>query len=524
MKKIFVFLVLFSSGLTAQQAAITASYFGNTIEGSTMKEHVYTLASDEFEGRETGTEGNMIAAKYIANQLASYGIPPLENKGDYYQEVAFTVFKWQEIDLSTSGQPAEHLKDYYAIPQRFPVVEEPIYINSMVFLGYGIDDPAYSDFEGVNVRGKHLLVYGGEPRIDEERFRISGTDKPSSWSYNSALKVKAAKKAGAASIWIIEERFGPMASYARRKLLNGSVQMVTPEQLKEYIPNVIISSTFGQKIAGEKVKKIIRLRDKITATGKSKHTKIPVDLKLTPKHLIESTPSVNVLGFIEGIDPELKNEIVILTAHFDHLGKRGNDIFNGADDNASGTSGILEIAQAFAIAKEKGAGPKRSVLCMLVTGEEKGLLGSEYYVENPVFPLENTVAEINIDMIGRADKLHPDSNYVYIIGANRLSTELHEINESANEQFTKLNLDYTYNEENDPNRYYYRSDHYNFAKNGIPSIFYFAGSHPDYHRHTDTPDKIMYDRAATIARLAFYTAWELANRADRIKVDVIGKS
>lgn len=523
MKKHLIWCLFGATAVTAQDASIPAT-LANTIEGATIKEHVYYLASDQLEGRETGTEGNMVAAQYIADQFASYGIPPLQQTGDYFQDVDFTVFKWADIGLMVSGDTVKHLEDFFSIPQRFPQQQKPLEISEMLFLGYGIDDPKYSDFEGVDVRGKHLLVYGGEPRVNEETYLISGTEKPSEWSYNASLKSAAAKKAGAASIWVIEERFREMASYARRYMLNGAIQMGSADQINEYLPHAVLSSTLGQEIAGKKVNKIIRLRDKITKTGKPQHTKVPVDLKLSVVHDIKSTPSVNVLGYIEGTDPALADQLVIVSAHFDHLGKRGNDIYNGADDNASGTSGVLEIAQAFSIAKEKGYGPKRSVLCMLVTGEEKGLLGSEYYVGNPVFPLENTVADVNIDMIGRMDKEHTDSNYVYVIGSDRMSTELHEINETVNRQYIKMELDYTYNQEDDPNRYYYRSDHYNFAKNGIPAIFYFAGTHPDYHRHTDTPEKIMYPRAATIAQLAFHTAWELANRKDRIQVNVTGKS
>ncbi len=519
MKKLILFFAFCTTSIVAQESSISAA-LAKTIDGATLKEHVYTLASDAYEGRETGTEGNTKAATYIADQFASYGIPPLQSTGTYYQNVDFTVFKWDTIALSISGQSSEHLSEFFAIPQNFPITDKPIDISSMVFLGYGIDDPAYSDYKGVDVRGKNLLVYGGEPRDEYERYRISKSVEPSAWSSDPSLKVKAAKDAGAASIWIIEERFRAMASFARRNLLNGSVQMGSPDQLNEYIPHVIVTATIGQQIAGKKVKKIIKLRDKITKTGKAHHTTIPVDLELIARHEIKSTPSVNVLGYIEGTDPDLKKEVVIVSAHFDHLGKRGDDIYNGADDNASGTSGVLEIAQAFAIAKKEGKGPRRSVLCLLLTGEEKGLLGSQYYAEHPIFPLENTVADVNIDMIGRMDKLHTDTNYVYVIGSNRLSTELHEINESVNNLYTKINLDYTYNAEDDPNRYYYRSDHYNFAKKGIPAIFFFAGTHPDYHRPTDTPDKIMYDRAALIAQLAFHTAWELANRNDRIKVDV----
>jgi hypothetical protein len=227
----------------------------------------------------------------------------------------------------------------------------------------------------------------------------------------------------------------------------------------------------------------------------------------------------NVLGYIEGTD--LKEELIIITAHYDHLGKHDSLTFNGADDDGSGTVATLEIAEAFMLAKKAGKGPRRSVLIMPVSGEEKGLLGSKYYTDHPTYPLENTVVNLNIDMIGRLDDWHDTANYVYLIGADRLSQELHDISEQVNKEHIGLNLDYKFNEENDPNRYYYRSDHYNFAKNNIPVIFYFNGVHEDYHKITDTVEKIDFQKIQTITRLVFLTAWELANREDRIIVDKI---
>ena len=225
----------------------------------------------------------------------------------------------------------------------------------------------------------------------------------------------------------------------------------------------------------------------------------------------------NVLGYIEGGD--LKNELIVITAHYDHLGKHDSLVFNGADDDGSGTVAALEIAEAFILAKKAGKGPRRSVLIMPVSGEEKGLLGSKYYTDNPIYPLENTVANLNIDMIGRLDDWHDTANYVYLIGADRLSQELHDISERVNKEYIGLNLDYKFNEEDDPNRYYYRSDHYNFAKNNIPVIFYFNGVHEDYHKVSDTVEKIDFQKIETITRLVFLTAWELANRDERIVVD-----
>lgn len=233
----------------------------------------------------------------------------------------------------------------------------------------------------------------------------------------------------------------------------------------------------------------------------------------------EVKDSENVLAFIEG--SEFPEEILVISSHYDHVGMddEGN-VFNGADDDGSGTVAILEIAEAFMEAKADGYHPKRSILFLNVTGEEKGLVGSKYYTDNPVFPLAQTVANLNIDMIGRSDVAHEgNGNYVYLIGSDKLSTELHELSEEVNRKYLNMELDYTYNDENDPNRFYYRSDHYNFAKNNIPIIFYFNGVHADYHKITDTPDKIEYDLLEKRAKLIFLTAWEIANRETRPVVD-----
>ena len=248
---------------------------------------------------------------------------------------------------------------------------------------------------------------------------------------------------------------------------------------------------------------------------------LDIDIQFEMNAINEALTAENVLCFIEGSDPELKDEIVVITAHYDHVGIINGEIHNGADDDGSGTVAALEIAESFVKAKQDGHGPRRSVLIMTVSGEEKGLLGSEWYADHPVFPLENTIVDLNIDMIGRVDPAHEaDSNYVYLIGSDRLSTELHEISEKCNGEYTELDLDYTFNAEDDPNRFYYRSDHYNFAKNGIPCIFYFSGVHEDYHKPTDTPEKIMYEKTAVITRLVFHTAWQIANQDKTIEVDV----
>jgi Zn-dependent M28 family amino/carboxypeptidase len=234
------------------------------------------------------------------------------------------------------------------------------------------------------------------------------------------------------------------------------------------------------------------------------------------------TESTNVIGVLEGTDK--KDEYLVITAHYDHLGKRNDSvIYYGADDDGSGTVAVIELAEAFVKAKNAGKGPRRSIIFMAVSGEEKGLWGSAHYSDHPAFPLDKTTANLNIDMIGRTDpkRKHGDSlNYVYVVGDDKLSTDLRPISEAANKKYTKLELDYKYNDPNDTERIYFRSDHYNFARKGVPIIFYFNGTHQDYHRPTDTPDKINYELLKKRAQLVFHTAWEMANREDMLRRDL----
>jgi Zn-dependent M28 family amino/carboxypeptidase len=230
------------------------------------------------------------------------------------------------------------------------------------------------------------------------------------------------------------------------------------------------------------------------------------------------TDSENIWAYIEG--SEKPEEVIVISAHYDHIGVQDGKIFNGADDDGSGTVALLEIAQAFKIAQKKGHGPKRSILILHVTGEEHGLHGSRFYSENPLFPLANTITNINIDMIGRRDEFHKNSNdYVYLIGSDYLSSDLFKICEESNKKYINTFIDYKFNDKNDPNRFYYRSDHYNFAKNGIPSVFLFNGVHEDYHQESDEVDKIEFDALTKRTQLAFVIAWELANGDRRPVVD-----
>lgn len=307
--------------------------------------------------------------------------------------------------------------------------------------------------------------------------------------------------------------------------LTKYISTITAEELKTHLYIIANDSmegretgSLGQKKAGKYLISQYMQNDINFPKGaKDYYQHIPAAFLNARRN--ENLPdSENIWAYVEGL--EKPEEIIVISAHYDHIGVRNGAVFNGADDDGSGTVALLEIAQAFEIAKKEGHSPKRSVLFLHVTGEEHGLHGSRYYSENPLFPLKNTIANINIDMIGRRDEFHPNSsNYVYLIGADRLSTDLNTICTLANEKYLNLELDYKYNEPSDPNRFYERSDHYNFAKNGIPSVFIFNGTHADYHRKTDTPDKIEYDALAKRTQLAFSIAWELANREKRPEVD-----
>ena len=278
------------------------------------------------------------------------------------------------------------------------------------------------------------------------------------------------------------------------------------------------TGTVGQKRAVDFLRTFYSIASIPPAIGTDNYFQ-PMELEIKGRKVATE----NVAAVIKGTDHP--NEYIVISSHLDHIGVNSKgEINNGADDDGSGTVSMLQIAQAFKMAADNGQGPKRSIIFLHVTGEEKGLLGSKYYTENPLYPLEDTIANLNVDMIGRVNPKREtnDPNYIYLIGSDKLSQELHNISEAMNDKYTQLELDYTYNDDNDPNRFYYRSDHYNFAKKNIPVIFYFSGTHEDYHRPGDTPDKILYPTLAySLIQFDsfFYTAWELANRKERIKLN-----
>jgi Zn-dependent M28 family amino/carboxypeptidase len=274
--------------------------------------------------------------------------------------------------------------------------------------------------------------------------------------------------------------------------------------ITDKIAQAIFGNDFGQLQAGAPMQKVY-------------NANVKLDLKKTTNQLQAS----DVLGFLPGTD--LKDQVIVISAHMDHLGIRNGEIYYGADDDGSGTVSILEIASAFAKAKAAGKGPRRSILFLANSGEEEGLWGSQFYTDHPTYPLDKTDVDLNIDMIGRVDpnrKYGDSMNYVYVVGSDKLSTGLKPISEGNNKKYSKLELDYKFDDPADPERIYYRSDHFNFARKGVPIIFYFDGIHADYHRPTDTPDKIDYDLLEKRARFVFYTAWDMADRNDMLKRDI----
>lgn len=218
----------------------------------------------------------------------------------------------------------------------------------------------------------------------------------------------------------------------------------------------------------------------------------------------------NVAGLLIGTD--LKKEFVVISAHYDHLGREGGVIYPGADDNASGTAAVLGIAATFDSLSRLGIRPRRSLLFVLFSGEEGGLIGSQYFIGNFPFSLDQIVCDLNIDMVGRVDKAHKKSpDYCYIIGGPT-NKPLRRVVEEANEQSINIELNREYDNEYDQNQYYYRSDHYNFGRLGIPVMFFMDGNHPDYHRTSDTADKINYTVLQKRATLVFQAAWRVANK------------
>ncbi len=516
-KTIVCLMSVIPFGAAAQQDQMQMKY-AETITARDLRARLEIIASKEFEGRETGEEGQKKAAAYIKGQFEKFGYGPIEEIGGFYQPFTLQLTYPDTVKLQVGEQKFQFLKDMYYFPGFGNMLMQT---DGLLYLGHGIEDAAYNDFAGNDVKGQVLLISSGEPKDKKGKSRITGTTEPSDWTVDWSKKIELIQTKQAKALLIIDDNFTSSVNQFGRYIQRPDLQLGEESDEPTGIPVIFISSKMADRIlAGAGIKGgHKKLESAIGKTGKPQSRQLNVAVSLDVRKNKEELISENVLAYLKGT--EKPEELVVITAHYDHLGKKGDDIYYGADDDGSGTTSLIELAEAFSLAKQEGNGPKRSILFMTVSGEEKGLLGSEFYTDNPVFPLASTVANLNIDMIGRIDENHaPDSNYVYIIGSDKLSTQLHSLSEQTNKTYSGIELDYTYNDENDPNRFYYRSDHYNFAKNGIPVIFYFTGVHVDYHQTTDTVDKIMFPKMEKIARLIFHTAWEIANRESRLTVDV----
>lgn len=507
---IFIALALISIVSIAQsQKDSNAVKFAETITAADLNEYLSVLASDEYEGRETGKKGQKMAAKYISNHFSENGLKAIDANQNYLQE-----FELMEVLFKSSKiNDGELYKDFLF----YGLQNVSIKNKEAVFVGYGIGDKGYNNYQDLDVKGKVVLFLEGEP-VKDGKSVISGTQIISEWSSNINKKTKLALEKGAIATILISskstDQFISMASRLKHHYAKPDLVQIGEERSSRFA----VSENYSGKVFGYSEKKLSKIKSKLVAKPnyciKIKPSTITIELKIEE----DKIQTENIIGMVEGTDKA--SEAIVISAHYDHIGIKGETVYNGADDDGSGTVAVMELAQAFSEAKKAGFGPRRSIIFMGMTGEEKGLLGSEYYSNHPVFPMEKTVTNLNIDMIGRLDEEHPeDENYVYLIGTNMLSQDLHDISENANKTYNNINLDYRYNSLEDPNKFYYRSDHYNFAKKGVPVIFYFNGVHEDYHKSTDTIEKILFNKIENITQLVFYTAWDIANRDEKPKVD-----
>ncbi len=505
MKHVLLLLALAGSmsSIAQKKSAANPQSFAASITEADLKKQLYIVAGAEMEGRETATEGQRKAAAYIEGEFRRLGLQA-GFMGSF--QFPFPVYRdsLEGASIQVDGLTLELNTDFQPILQMNHSSTQ--YFSEVVFAGHGIVDSGYNDYAGLDVKGKAVLVLEGGPS--------SFKPKRGGWMSPTGTygKIMNARRNGAAAILLVGANFP-------RQPMSSLGNMYTDLYKDAVGPNVFfVSDKLASLIAGanwndwkEKGKK-----EKVSTA------QVTSNLVIDMRKKVQFLESTNVIGMIEGSDK--KDEYLILTAHYDHLGKRGNVIYYGADDDGSGTVSIIEIAEAFAKAKAAGKGPRRSIIFMTVSGEEKGLWGSEYFSDHPTVSMDKVTANLNIDMIGRIDterKKADTTNYVYVVGDDKLSSDLKPISESVNKKYTKLVLDYKFNDPNDQERIYFRSDHYNFARKGVPIIFYYDGMlKADYHKPTDTPDKINYALLAKRAQLVFYTAWEMANRDAMLKRDI----
>ena len=516
---LFPILLLLPFGVQAQTDF--SEKYASVITREDLKKHLTIVAGAEMEGRETATPGQRKAAAYIESQFKEIGLLMVPGLDGYQQ--SYPLFKDSMVmsSLKIGNKKYRFGKDYIVLP--YAAENGLLKSKQIIFTGYGISDKNYDDYAGKHVKGKVVVFFTGEPKQDG-KFIITGTTKNSNWGGFSGAGRKAilAKQKGALAAFSINPGIDSFSNTTLENAKKSGIYFprpVTKENEKVTVASILPSTAreiFGSAVFNE-------LLVKVKTSASLNEIKLEKVAKLKLEYKKEQLPfsSTNVIGYIEGTDK--KDEFVFLTGHYDHLGKRDNVIYYGADDDGSGTVSVIEMAKAFAKAKAEGHGPRRSIVFMTVSGEEKGLWGSEYYSDHPLVPLDHTTVDLNTDMVGRIDparKVGDSMNYIYVIGDDKLSSDLKPISSDVNQKYTNLELDYKFNDPADPERIYFRSDHYNFARKGVPIIFYFDGIHKDYHRPTDTVDKINFDLMEKRVRFIFLTAWNIANRDAMLKRDI----
>ncbi len=518
MKRIFLAFSLVL-GISVAIAQDPAAKYAGSITGDNLKKHLTIIAGPEMEGRETGTEGQRKAAAYIESQFKAMGLKSAPALNGYQQLYPLYQDSLLTSKLSGGGSDAVFGTDFIT----------PLNANEngsfkgkkLIFIGYGIDDKAYSDYTNANVKGKVVVFIMGEPKKDG-KFVISGTNRISEWTFpGTAKKLATAAAKGAIGALVINPQ---QETFNQRTVDNSKKTGVYFPRAAEgktinyaLISHAYARMLFGNEFAVDTIIARARRSEVTQINGVEKKYKTNFSFSKYRNTINAS----NVVGVVEGTDK--KDEYVFVTGHYDHLGMRDGKIYYGADDDGSGTVGVMLMAEAFAKAAAEGKGPRRTMVFMTVSGEEKGLWGSEYYSDHPFYPLEKTTVDLNIDMVGRVDterKTADSLNYVYVIGHDKLSSDLPIINEGMNNKYTQLVLDYKFDDPNDQNRIYFRSDHYNFARKGVPILFFYDGMlKADYHKPTDTVDKINWDLYEKRVKMIFHTAWEMANRDEMLKRD-----
>lgn len=487
MKKIFVLVLTLSTLHGFAQKTAKPEVYAKTISPADLKKRLYIVAGAEMQGRETATEGQRKAAAYIESEFKSLGLQP-GNKESYQSYYNVYQDSLTEVKLEVNGQTFQPDKDFNPSINNIPAT---LRFSEIVFVGAN----AVDSLKTANLTGRAVIIIGGVPQ---------GVGRSGQGGIWGSLLGK-----GASTIISVANNYPRTTPANRKGFQTLSLFRRTNGPQLFYVSENVARAIFGNEYDSLKSN---------TSLIKTFATEILMDVKKTTL----TAQSSNVIGYLPGSD--LKDEYLVISAHYDHLGIRNGNIYYGADDDGSGTVSVIQIAQAFAKAKAEGKGPRRSIVFLANSGEEEGLWGSEYYTSHPSFPLEKTTANLNIDMIGRTDssrKIGDSLNYVYVVGDDKLSTDLRTISETANKKYLKMELDYKFNDPNDRHRIYFRSDHYNFAKNGVPIIFYYDGMlGADYHKPTDTPDKINYNLLAKRAQLVFFTAWEMANRKEMLKRDI----